>query len=73
MKALGAIARFLRSEYEKGGLAPRRERRRAARERHRRGGELWTASDRHLTEPEGMPISEASYVEPVVKWHGGGH
>ena len=48
-------------------LAPRAERRRAARERHRQGGPLWTDRDRHLDHSGGPPISETADTGGIGK------
>ena len=52
----GRIARWLDvvSGTDGSELPSRAERRRAARERHRAGGPLWTDKDRHL-DPGSLP------------------
>jgi len=49
MDILARIRTFLAARSEPSSLAPRRERREAARRRHHETGESrWTAQDRHL-------------------------
>jgi len=52
-------------------LPPRAERRRAARQRHREGGPLWTNADRHLSSDGGPGIADTADTgglgKPILK------
>lgn len=63
---LDKLMRWLAATDGEAEPAPRHERREAAHERHRAGGPGWNEHDRLPNGPEGMPISEAGYVDPVV-------
>jgi LPXTG-motif cell wall-anchored protein len=57
---------FFAGEDHSPALPSRAERRRAARERHRDGGPLWTDKDRHL-DPGALPdIAETSNTWPLA-------
>jgi hypothetical protein len=67
MRLRSWLRRFVRAEQPYVELAPRRERREAAREREAEGGPGWSADDRHLN-PDGP--REVADVAPGTPGHG---
>jgi hypothetical protein len=65
MDILARIRTFLAARSESTSLAPRRERREAARRRHHETGESsWTAQDRHLGADGEQVVSDVAPGTP---------